>query len=327
MPNPFNIVSQDNKSAQDSNNQSPRTSKRQEIQAKFDRLWLIDPEQFNPLRNCMEKTRIVRTIDLIKAHCPLKDKSVVDLGCGSGIISKLLRDDGAKIDAVDISSNAIKILKKDDCEEINSIQDYVPHTSLEDNRYDLVLSTDLIGYIPNVEHRLYMSELARLVKTDGFVVCSTSLDINTQDAVQVFGSLAETEFAILAWKFSYHALHIHLSNFFKTPARFAEGWSDPHLRKQHINKKSGFGKFWYSMNTSKAIGWLWAGLSYIAYPFVQLIENSQFILLGLEKICRFLSPESGISHAIFIGQRRPLIKPTPEELMAIEPKHKRQVWE
>ncbi len=327
MPNPFKIVSQDNKKTQQTNNKPHTTSKGQEFQARFDRLWLTDPRQFNPLRNCMEKERLVRTENLIKNHTSLKDKVAVDLGCGEGIFSKIIRDAGAQVESVDISSNALKALQRDGNEGIKVIQDFLPHTSLEDNKYDLVIAMDLIGYIPIIEHRLFMSELSRLVKSEGFVVCSTSLDINTQDAIQSFGSLAETEFTISEWKFNYHALHIRISNFFKAPARFAKAWKDHQHRKQQLSKKSGFDKWWYSMNTSKFLGWFWNGMQYLAYPIVSILENNRMVLLGLEKICRFLWTDSGISHAIFIGQRRPLIPPTKEELLAIEPKHKRQVWE
>ncbi|MBA2727277.1 MAG: class I SAM-dependent methyltransferase, partial [Parachlamydiaceae bacterium] len=120
---------------------------------------------------------------------------------------------------------------------------------------------------------------------------------------------------------------IRISNFFKAPARFANAWKDHQYRKQQLSKRSGFGKWWYSMNTSKFLGWFWSGMQYLAYPIVSILENNRTVLLGLEKICRFLWTDSGISHAIFIGQRRPLIPPTKEELLAIEPKHKRQVWE
>jgi len=327
MSNPFKIASQDNKLSQKVDNKPRTISKRQETQAKFDRLWLTEAKQFAPLRNCRGKERIIRTWNLIEKHTSFKGKLAVDLGCGSGVFSKKMRDAGAAVDAVDISSNALKALQSDNSERIAAIQDFIPHTSLEDNRYDLVVSMELIGYIPSVEHRLYMSELARLVKSEGFVVCSTSLDINTQDAVQSFGSLAETEFAISEWKFSYHALQIRISNFFKAPARFAKGWQDHHYRKQQLAKRTGFDKWWYSFNSSTAIGWLWSGLQYLAFPLVYLLDNNRTLLLGLEKICRFLWTESGISHASFIGQRRPLIPPSKEELQAIEPKQKRQVWE
>jgi hypothetical protein len=42
-----------------------RLTRRRELQAKFERLWLLEPEQFNPLRNCMQRERLERTYQLI----------------------------------------------------------------------------------------------------------------------------------------------------------------------------------------------------------------------------------------------------------------------
>lgn len=329
MQDRLKIISADNPQSLDSHAPKNSLSKRAETQAKFDRLWLTEAEQFDTLRNCMERDRISRTWHLIASLGSTAGKSIVDLGCGGAVLAKKLAAaaEYASLEAVDISKNALKIAQAGSDGKIKFRQDYLPHTSLEDNHYDLVISTELIGYIPAAEHRLYMSELARLVKPNGFVLCSTALDINTEDAVQVFGALAETEFNIEKWKFSYHALYIQVSNFFKSPERFSRGWKDRHYRKQQMGKRKGFSKWWYTMNSAWAIGWLWNGLQYAAYPFAHQIENNQSILLGLEKICRFLWAESGITHAIFLGKRRPLIKATAEELLAIEPKHKRQVWE
>lgn len=321
------VVSVDSQSAQNVTSTTRPLSRRQEIQAKFDRLWLTEPEQFNPLRNCMERLRLKRTLQLIEQQTQLTEKLVVDLGCGSGVFARHLRDKNAHIEAVDISINALKVLKSEDCQRITALQDFVPHTKLIDNHYDLVVSLELIGYIPSNEQRLYMSELSRLVKSDGFVICSTALDIDTQDPVQAFGALAETEFSSLIWKFSYHALYLRIIDFLRAPERFFQGWKNHSYRKEQIGKRYGFGKWWYSMNSSVALGWFWAAARYLANPMVKLLQNNETILLGVEKICRFFWSEAGISHAIFIGKRRPLVMPTPEELLAIEPKHKRQVWE
>lgn len=327
MDNPLKITATDNRRSKESIDGSKKHSKRREIEAKFDRLWLMEPEHFDPLRNALGRERIERTWQLVESHMSLSGKKAVDLGCGSGVLTRKMRDAGAHVDAVDISNNALKALKAQGIENIAAIQDYVPHTALEDNQYDLVASTELIGYLSTHEQRLYFSELARLVKSEGFVVCSASLDINTEQAVQLFGSLAETEFSITAWKFSYHALYIRINAFFKAPERFAQGWKERTYTKRYGDNKSDSSTHWYRFNSSPGIGWLWNLVQYGTNPIVKWLSNSRTILLGLEKVCKFIQREAGISHAVFIGQLRPLIQPTPEELLAIQPKGKREVWE
>lgn len=313
---------------------SPKTEKplngayvrRMETQARFDRLWLTDAKRFDPLRNCLERERVERTWQLLlqQRSGTFENTTAVDLGCGWGIFARKLCQAGAQVDAVDISNKALKTLES---QSIKTIQDYLPHTSLPDDHYDVVTSTEVLGYLPPQQHRLYFSELARLVKNNGVVVCSSALDINTDGAAQLFGSLAETEFQIHAWCFSYHLLYIRIKNFLTFPERMAQAAESIELRKQELADKQGLGRWWCRLNSSKVMGLFWKCLSYPLKPIIKAYNQSRWLLLKLESLCKFMWSDGGISHAIFVGKRRPLLQPTPVELLAIEPKHKKQVWE
>jgi 2-polyprenyl-3-methyl-5-hydroxy-6-metoxy-1,4-benzoquinol methylase len=306
---------------------SQRKQHRQEIQDKFEKLWQENPGQFDPERNVMQTERIERTLSLIHKYTTLEGKRVVDLGCGNGCLALKLANAGAQVDAVDISKHALMTISLHHHPRITLHQDLVPTTSLPDDTYDIVISTDLIGHLSREEHRLYMAELSRLVKPSGFVICSTAINIYTQDGVQAFGSLLETEFRPLGWVFSYHAYSIRLKYLLDMPQLFAQGFKDRSFRKEQLKKRSWIGKGWYYLNTLPIIGRFWTGFSYLTNPLKRLFMHNRFMLLNLERLCRTLSPESGISHVIFIGQRRPIEIPTQEELMAIVPKQKRLVWE
>lgn len=302
-----------------------RISRRQAAKEKFNQLWLKDSAQFDPERNCIERERLKRTLELLRQHTEISGKKAVDLGCGQGVLAKLLQAEGATVDAVDISDVALDSLKG--APRINPIEGYVPTTKLADDAYDIVLSTELIGYLPKEERRLYFAELSRLVKTDGFVICSTGLDIHTDDALQAFVDLVETEFHPLEWTLSSHAFLINIKDFLKIPENYAQAGSDLNLRQKQIAKRKGLKRYGYQLNSSWLVSRLWKLVSYAATPVLNLFEQNQKLMCMLEKLCRTLKSNGGISHAIFIGQRRPLVIPTQEELMAIEPKHKRQVWE
>lgn len=207
---------------------SPQRTRREENQAKFDRLWNLDPEQFNPLRNCIERERIERTWNLLSNYIHLDGKQIVDLGSGSGVFSSRLSDAGARVDAVDVSKLALSQLP----ESVNGIHDCMPSTKLSDDAYDIVASLDLIAHLPIRDHRLYMAELSRLVKRDGLVICSTPLDFRTDGAVELFLQLAETEFEIERIVISYHALYHRFHRVFPQRAvmffleRFTKFWWD-----------------------------------------------------------------------------------------------------
>ena len=166
---------------------------RSEARARFERLWLLNPEQFNPLRNCMERERIERTWSLAVEFLPLKNKLVADLACGAGVMTQRLKEAGARVHALDIASIPLKILQEKVPQVDQTFQQCLPHTTLEDDAYDMVFADEVIAFIPPQQLRLFMSELSRLIKPDGYVICSTALDLNTQDPLARFESLTETE--------------------------------------------------------------------------------------------------------------------------------------
>lgn len=191
-----------------------RSHRSVEMRARFERLWLLDPEQFNPLSNCMEKERLDRTERLIQHYVTLKDKMVCDIGCGTGIFAKRLRDGGAQVVAVDIAENALKHVRQGDCEHIETRQDAMPMTNLPDNGFDVMVCMDLIAELPKDDYRLFFSELARILKPTGYVVCSTPIDIDTEEGVHLFLDLVQTEFDVVDIVSSHHALYLKIKRLF-----------------------------------------------------------------------------------------------------------------
>lgn len=312
---------------QEEKSDSRRMSRREVVLAKFERLWLTDPEQFNPLRNVKERERLSRTQELLDRHLKLNGKKIVDLGCGSGVLTERFAVQAAKVEAVDIANNALKLLAAKSIPNIAAIQDYVPQTKLKDEAYDLVVSTELISLLPVDQYRLYFSELARLMSPEGMVLCSTSVDIYSEDALQRFILLAETEFKISDWILSYHALYIRLSDFFKAPARFVKAWRDSEYRQRELANRQGLNKKWFKFNTNPVVAPLWIPFYYLFKPFLYVLRKNRPILLWLESVSRFIWDESGVSHIVFVGTRRALIVPPVEENIPVERKQRKQVWE
>lgn len=324
--NPLRVAFTENKIV-NSRPLSSKRSLREEKQAVMERLWLQSPQQFDSLRDCMERQRVQNTVETIKSKISLSGKHVVDLGCGNGTIARILRDAGAHVDAVDVASIALKNLKEKDSHNINPIHDCLPSTELQDKKYDLVVCTEVIGYHKPEEYRLLMAELGRLLKSDGLVVCSTSLDINTEDPLERFAELAETEFTIDKWVLSYHLLLIRLCNFFETPFSFVEASLNKEIRKNEIAKRKGLIRWWFKWNTGPVLATLWTLIRFISNPIAEFLRQNTTLMHFLDRFCRFFWSDAGISHALFIGKRRPLVFPVRPEDAPREIKHKRQVWE
>lgn len=283
-----------------------KTARRIEAQAAMERLWHHEPEQFNPQRDCIQQQRVRVTLDIIRSKGSVTGKRIADLGCGTGVISRELAKDGAVIDCIDVATNALERLAKDNILGINPIHDCLPHTKLDDCTYDIVICTDVIPYLHPNEYRIFMAELARVVKADGIVVVSTAFDIDTEDPLEAFAALGETEFNIEQWVFSYHRLLIKCLRFFDAPARYAN---------------------WRSNFLTSTFAILWKGISLITNPIAKYLRSSPKVMAVMDKITKILFQENGISAALFVGKRRPLTFPLPASEQPKEMKHKREVWE
>lgn len=298
----------------------PTHPKRDRAQ-RFEELWQRNPKQFDPERNVMEKERIDRTGDLIQRD--LHDKRVADLGCGTGALARRLANAGARVDAVDIAKKPLEALEGID--NIQTSQSSLPKTLLEDDAYDLVLCTDVIAHLHPHLFRLLMSEMARLVKPDGYVVCSTPLEVQSEGAFERFAALAETEFDTEAWILSHHLFHLRLRNFFEAPNRFVRASGEEKYREEALSKRRSLGRLWFKLNSTKPLALIWRAIAFCLTPVTTLLRWNRPLLQQLERFCRFACSEGGATHAIFIGKRRPLI-PQPD-ILPQETKHKKQLWE
>ncbi len=175
------------------------------LQANLDRDWK-DRADLDSAWEQMRLERIMSVTQLI----PVQGKSIVDLGCGRGDIAVRLQQSGATVLAVDLSDKALALLKEKYNDQVMTRQDLIPYTNLEDDKYDIVISTDVIAEIDAREHPVYMSELYRLMKPEGRVICSTPVDVYSVDATQRFRALAERDFIVHTWRYSYHRLLIQL---------------------------------------------------------------------------------------------------------------------
>lgn len=96
----------------------------------------------------------VRT-NFIKKSIDLKNKSIIDVGCGGGLLCEKLISKDTRVKGIDMSKNAIEIAKthqtinnlKIDYELIN-LEDLI---NKSDERYDALTCLELIEHVPNPE--------------------------------------------------------------------------------------------------------------------------------------------------------------------------------
>ncbi len=161
-----------------------------ERESRYERMWLLEEEPFK-----VHPVWFQRSLDFLKKHLTEERQVIADLGCGHGQVTASLLQLGKEVDAVDISSNALKKIKPQ--KGLRTFREALPKTKLADSAYDAVLALDLIGALEQEEYRLFFSELARIGKRDSLAIVSTPFDRKTYGGLERFLALFSTEYELV----------------------------------------------------------------------------------------------------------------------------------
>ena len=120
--------------------------------------------EINPLR-----------LEWINARAPLAGKTVLDVGCGGGILAESMAKKGANVTGIDLSEKALKVA------DLHSLESGVPVryeliaaealAAREPGRYDVVTCMEMLEHVPNPA--AVVQACATLVKPGGKVFFST----------------------------------------------------------------------------------------------------------------------------------------------------------
>lgn len=279
-----------------------RTTEREAFELRIREKWeQMPPEKLNPLNSSMGKVRLERTIEVLEQEVSIKNFNIGDLGCGTGVLTGWLSKRGAKVIAVDVAENALRA-----CEGGRRIQGCLPYLKLEDETFDGVVLADVIAEIDPHLYRLTLSEVARLMKKEGWLLSSTPLDLHSYDALEMFLSLIETEFAVESIKKSYHRLYIYLKRWVEAPSRFVRSGRDKEYRLKQLQKRSGLFRWWFNLNSSKPFSYFWFPLSFLLRPLQTWVGESRKFLLITERLSELLWGEGGITHVILFARKKSL---------------------
>lgn len=101
-----------------------------------------------------------------------KGMEAIDVGCGSGAITRLLLEKGAKVTAVDYSEEMLKVcskglegLRREDYVLINCDANSL---HVQDNKFDLLVSSGLLDYLSDTRGAL--QEFYRVLKPGGNII-------------------------------------------------------------------------------------------------------------------------------------------------------------
>jgi 2-polyprenyl-6-hydroxyphenyl methylase/3-demethylubiquinone-9 3-methyltransferase len=145
---------------------------------KFDAMaadWWDPKGKCKPL-HALNPTRLQFIVD----RCSLTQKSVLDIGCGGGILSESMYKRGACVTGIDASLSVVEVAKlhamERDLRENNLILNYI-HTTAEEyaeihpNSFDIVTCMELLEHVP--DPLSLIKAAATLVKPNGHLFFST----------------------------------------------------------------------------------------------------------------------------------------------------------
>jgi 2-polyprenyl-6-hydroxyphenyl methylase / 3-demethylubiquinone-9 3-methyltransferase len=140
---------------------------------KFSRLahrWWDPQGEFRPLHD-INPLRL----EWIERNAPLAGKSVLDIGCGGGILTEAMARRGARVTGIDLADKALQVAELHLHESHLQIQ--YAKASAEDyaaahaGEFDLVTCMELLEHVP--EPASMVAACARLVRPGGQVFFST----------------------------------------------------------------------------------------------------------------------------------------------------------
>ena len=114
-----------------------------------------------------EFNEVPATLSLLEK---IKGKKVLDLGCGTGIYTKILKRKGAKVQAIDISPKMIEIAKQY-VRGVDFKIGTVYNLPYKSGSFDIVLASLVVHYFANLDAAF--EEVRRVLKKGGFFIFSS----------------------------------------------------------------------------------------------------------------------------------------------------------
>lgn len=131
--------------------------------------------QLNRVREEYLKQQICEHFDRdATADKPLQGISIVDIGCGGGILSESMAKMGAKVTGIDVVAKSLHVAKHHSLVQQLNI-DYLECTAEELTRhrrlFDVVLNMEVVEHV--VELPAFMNSCAQLLKPGGIIFIAT----------------------------------------------------------------------------------------------------------------------------------------------------------
>jgi 2-polyprenyl-6-hydroxyphenyl methylase/3-demethylubiquinone-9 3-methyltransferase len=129
--------------------------------------------KFNPIRIKYIKQNIINNFKLKNKTKPLSGISILDIGCGGGLLSEPMTIMGASVTGIDASDKNIKIAKlhsKKNKLKINYLCSS-PEKLKVKKKFDVILNMEIVEHVEDVD--FFLKSCSKLLKKNGLMFVAT----------------------------------------------------------------------------------------------------------------------------------------------------------
>ena len=129
---------------------------------------------FNPVRIKFIKEKLISHFKLDTANQePLKNISILDIGCGGGLLCEPLKRLGAIVTGIDPSKNNVEVARLH-AKEMNLDINYIncsPENLKFENKFNVILNMEVVEHVSNVN--LFIQSCSNLTEKNGIMLVAT----------------------------------------------------------------------------------------------------------------------------------------------------------
>tara|TARA_Y100001970_G_scaffold277571_1_gene381981 strand:+ start:538 stop:1260 length:723 start_codon:yes stop_codon:yes gene_type:complete len=129
--------------------------------------------KFNPIRIKYIKENIISTFKLKNNTKPLTKISILDVGCGGGLLSEPMTRLGANVTGIDASNKNIEIAKLHANQNKLSINYFCssPEKIKFKKKFDVILNMEIIEHVEDIN--FFLKSCSKLLKKNGIMFIAT----------------------------------------------------------------------------------------------------------------------------------------------------------